>query len=117
MSSQNSLKFEDRLRLAREAKGYSQGDLADKTGLQPSAISHFESGRRAPSFENLRRLADALAVSTDYLLGRETELGNSGPVVQKMFRHVQDLTANDLQTLADLAKVLSEKKKPKPKGE
>ena len=48
----------------------SQADLADKTGLQPAAVSHFETGQRSPSFENLKKLADALSISVDYLLGR-----------------------------------------------
>ena len=48
--------FEDRLRRSREEKGLSQAELAQKTGFQPSAISHFESGRRSPSFDNLKKL-------------------------------------------------------------
>ena len=40
---------------------------AARTGLQPSAISHFEGGARKPSFEHLRRLAPALEVATDFL--------------------------------------------------
>jgi len=34
--------FEQRLRAARELRKMSQGDLAEKAGFQPSAISHFE---------------------------------------------------------------------------
>ena len=52
---------------AREMRGLSQAELGKKAQLQPTAISHFETGGRAPSFDNLRRLADALNVSTDYL--------------------------------------------------
>ena len=51
-------------------RGLSQTDLAAKTGLQQVAISFFETGRRSPSLGNLRRLADALEVTTDYLMGR-----------------------------------------------
>jgi transcriptional regulator with XRE-family HTH domain len=61
--------FKSRLREAREAKGWSQTDLATRTGLEPSAISHFECGRREPSAGNLVILAIQLQVSTDYLLG------------------------------------------------
>jgi transcriptional regulator with XRE-family HTH domain len=46
----------------------SQADLAQKTGLEPSAISHFETGRRRPSLGNLKRLAEALGVSIDTLV-------------------------------------------------
>ncbi len=62
--------FRDRLRSARANKQLSQSDLAVRSGLQPSAISHFETGRRLPSLNNLIRLADALSVSADYLCGR-----------------------------------------------
>lgn len=62
--------FSDRLRKAREYRGLNQGELAELTGLQPSAVSHFETGVRKPSFDNLRLLADKLDVTTDYLLGR-----------------------------------------------
>ena len=62
--------FPDRLRNAREIRDLTQSELSTRSGLQPSAISHFEAGTRKPSFENLRRLATALEVTTDYLLGR-----------------------------------------------
>lgn len=60
--------FPKRLRWARDSRGYTQTDLAIQSGLRQSVISHFESGRRLPSFDNLRRLAVALNVSADYLL-------------------------------------------------
>lgn len=62
--------FSKRLNAARRMRGLSQTDLAAKTGLQQVAISFFETGRRAPSLGNLKRLADALEVTTDYLMGR-----------------------------------------------
>jgi transcriptional regulator with XRE-family HTH domain len=40
--------------------------------MQPSAIAHFEAGRRLPSFDNVRALARALRVSGDYLLGAQS---------------------------------------------
>lgn len=60
--------FADRLRKARDNRGLSQSELARETRMQPSAISHFEAGRRRPSFNNVRALASALRVSADYLL-------------------------------------------------
>jgi len=71
MSSQKpSDLFSTRLRAALEIVDMSQTDLAKRAGLQPSAVSHFASGARTPSFDNLCRVADALGVSTDYLVGR-----------------------------------------------
>jgi len=62
--------FPNRLKEARDLRGLSQVELSGRTGLQPSAVSHFETGGRKPSFDNLMLLAEALQVTTDYLLGR-----------------------------------------------
>lgn len=58
-----------RLRRVRKEQNMTQTDLADYTGLLPSAICHFESGRRMPTLKNLVLLAETLKISTDYLLG------------------------------------------------
>jgi transcriptional regulator with XRE-family HTH domain len=108
-SSTPPANFSARLRAAREHKGLTQAQLAEKADLQPSAISHFESERRSPSFDNLRALADALGVTTDHLLGRESKPGISGPTVQKIFRNVEKMTDRDLETLAEFAEVLGKK--------
>ncbi len=63
-------KFPTILKNCRQEKNLNQTELAQKTSLQPSAISHFEAGSRKPSFDNLIKLADALEVTTDYLLDR-----------------------------------------------
>jgi transcriptional regulator with XRE-family HTH domain len=109
-----SLEFKDRLKRIREARGLSQAGLAEKTGLQPAAVSHFETGNRAPSFENLRKLSDALGVSIDYLLGRiDEEKHGTGiaaaPRAQQLFRHAEKLSDADFEFLEKMAKTLSEK--------
>lgn len=103
--------FSARLRGARETKGMSQADLAEHAGLQPSAISHFEAGRRSPSFENLRTLADALGVTTDFLLGRSSQSVAAGPDADKMLRQLSRMTAADQQCLLEIAKVLTRRAK------
>ncbi len=52
----------------------SQEALAKRADLQPSAISHFETGTRKPSFDNHRKFADALEVTTDFLIGCVEEM-------------------------------------------
>jgi transcriptional regulator with XRE-family HTH domain len=63
----------ERLRKAREISRLSQSELAERVKVQPPVISHFENGKRSPSVITLRRLADALDVSVDYLLGRSDD--------------------------------------------
>ena len=104
--------FSDNLKKARELKGLSQTELAKRSGLQPSAVSHFETGRRAPSFDNLKRLADTLEVTTDFLIGREIDPTTSGPTLQSIFRNAQEMADDDRQQLAEFAAFLANKKRP-----
>ena len=99
--------FSKRLKKIREEKKLSQADLAKKADLQTAAISHFETGHRKPSFDNLKKLADALNVSIDYLLDRE--LQKSGDIAQKLFRNFEKLSEGDQQRIKDFAAFLAQK--------
>ncbi|MDE0004756.1 MAG: helix-turn-helix transcriptional regulator [Rhodospirillaceae bacterium] len=59
-----------RLAECRKRKGLEQQELAILARVPAPSISHFERGRRKPSVENLVKLADALTVSVDFLVGR-----------------------------------------------
>ena len=80
-------------------RGLSQSDLASKTGLKQVAISLFETGRRAPSFGNLKRLADALEVTSDYLMGRSEFAEVPVEIVAKSFRDERKLSSKDVKFL------------------
>lgn len=111
MSTPTTGIFSDNLKKIREIKGLSQTELAKRSGLQPSAVSHFETGRRAPSFDNLKRLADTLEVTTDFLIGREIDPTTSGPTLESIFRNAQEMEDDDRQKLAEFAEFLANKKK------
>ena len=108
--------FRERLRAARDLRGLSQGDLAGRAGLPPSSIAHFETGSRKPSFDTLRKLANALEVTTDYLLGRTDDpaLAESG---DPLYRDVGKLTARDRELAKDFLKMLAERNHAKRKGD
>ena len=107
-SSRPSDIFPARLREARELRDLNQGALAEKAGMQASAISHFETGSRKPSFDNLRRLADALDVTTDYLLGRVSEAGATA-TADRLHRDIQKLKATDRSFAEDMIQRMVER--------
>lgn len=107
-----SEQFPSRLRTAREYRGLTQGELAQKTGMQPSAISHFETGARKPSFDNLRILGDTLDVTTDYLLGRVEEF-KALAGADRMHRHYDSLTSSDRKMADELIEMLAKRAKDK----
>ena len=108
-SSQPTELFPQRLRSARTARNLSQSELARRAGLQASAVSHFETGTRKPSFDNLKRLADALRVTTDYLLGRSDLMNASAATADKLHRHYSGLSAEYQEMADDFVQMLVEK--------
>jgi transcriptional regulator with XRE-family HTH domain len=60
--------FGKQLAKLRHAKGVKQHELEDKIGSGAQYVSHLETGRSKPSFDNVFELADALDVSPMDLL-------------------------------------------------
>jgi len=95
--------FASRLRKTRENRELSQSELAREAGMQPSAIAHFEAGRRKPSFDNVRALARALKVSADYLLGTQA--------ATTAFRNEDKLSAKDRLFIQNIIDTMIKDKK------
>lgn len=62
----------ERLKKAREAKNFKQWVLAKMIGVSNSEISQYETNKKFPRKDKLLKLLDALEVSADYILGRDT---------------------------------------------
>ena len=65
--------FSERLRTLRKQKNLSQTELGKLADLHYTHIGRFERGISRPSGDTLKRLADALDISSDYLLGGSAE--------------------------------------------
>ena len=108
--------FKERLKAARDMREWNQSELAEHAGLPPSSIAHFETGSRKPSFDTLRRIANALDVTTDYLLGRSDNPGLAQSD-DPLFRDVGKLTGRDRELAKDFLKMLAERSQAKRKKE
>ena len=53
----------------RKEKGWSQTDLAKESNVSREIIGKYERGEAVPSVDFAKRIADALGVSLDYLVG------------------------------------------------
>jgi transcriptional regulator with XRE-family HTH domain len=62
-----------RLRQLREAYGYNRKELADRIGVAEGQVVRYELGKNDATGEVLSRMAKALNVSSDYLLGISDE--------------------------------------------
>lgn len=73
-----TLRFGEKLRALREARGLSQRDLAMLIGKAQDSISYWERSGAAPSGDKLAEICRIFGVSADYLVGLEDEdLNNS----------------------------------------
>ena len=106
--------FASRLRAARRLRRLSQNELGIRAGLQPAAISHFENGKRQPALANLRRLADALGTTTDYLCGRAAAPATClpSPTLEAYGR----LSAHDQELARDFVELLASRQPRKAAG-
>ena len=106
--------FKERLKAARDFRNLKQAELAEKAKLPASSVAHFEAGARKPSFDTLRRLANALEVTTDYLLGRVDEPTLS-QAADPLFRDVSKLTGKDRDLAKEFLQMLANRSEAKKK--
>jgi transcriptional regulator with XRE-family HTH domain len=66
--------FADRLRDRRNERGLSQREIAAALDINQSQYSHYEKGTM-PNADLLKKMADLLECSTDYLLGASDDPG------------------------------------------
>jgi len=78
-----------RLKEAREKKNLTQGEVAEKLGLNTSTISKYESEDRGLSLGLITKLAKVYGVSSDYFL-----LGKKEPEIRTSYR-ATDITDED----------------------
>lgn len=86
----------------------SQAELARAAGLPPSSIAHFEGGTRKPSFDSLGKLATALNVTTDYLLGR-VDVPDVATSADPLSRYAARLSDRDRALAEDFLRMLVER--------
>ena len=65
--------FGERLQKLRREKGLSQAQLSARLGVSASQIANYEMERRLPSIQALMDTSRVLGVSTDYLLGLNSD--------------------------------------------
>lgn len=63
------MKFNERLKKLREEKGLTQVQLSELTGISARMIQKYESGNARPRLDAAEKIAKALNVTADQLLG------------------------------------------------
>ena len=95
----------DRIKAYRISIKMTQMDFAARLGITGSSVSAYENGTRLPSYEVLVKIADALGVTTDELLGRKKN--------DKVIIDVTDLTPRERNVIQEMINLLTEKEEKK----
>jgi transcriptional regulator with XRE-family HTH domain len=96
----------ERLKAARLARGLTQSQLAEKTGLHLKAISKYEQGVILPGADTLQKLITALAISADFLLIPEAKMEGipkiKDPDLLERYLEIEDLNPKEKEALLTL---------------
>lgn len=108
------------LRKLRKEKGYTQAQLAEISGVSRRVIVHYENYIKKPVFENVKKIAEALEISMDDLVGKfESERTKKHEDVSykimKKVRVIEKLPTRDQNTIFSLINSMAEKNKLKGK--
>jgi transcriptional regulator with XRE-family HTH domain len=71
----------DRIRMHRARLRLSQGELAEQVGISLTWMNSIECGHADPRASHLKKIAKALGVTADYLLGGEDTDSEHSPTV------------------------------------
>ena len=96
--------FGARLHAAREAKGLSQAQMADKLGLAQQSYAAWERRNVALRADQLQQLAGILGVGVDQLLGQATKPARAaGPVgrLRQVFENASKLPRHQQAKVAE----------------
>ena len=85
----------------RKAKKMSQSDLAKAVSASRDIIGKYERGEHSPSVEMAIKLAEALEVSVDYMLGKE-RFGRYDKEVMRRLEGIQNMDEGTRGKLFDI---------------
>jgi len=92
-----------RIQHARIERGISQAELVKQSGVKQPRLSMLEHGQSYPNVNLLYKLACALDVSVDYLLGLSEEMQQSRGVKSRLFLQKRTMFSEVVPTALALA--------------
>ncbi len=98
MAEENRV-FANRLLALRKQRGWSQPTLAKKVGTSGAIIGRYERGEITPSIGVARKLAEALEVTLDYLVGDNELNGIQDKAMLDRWQSLETLKPDDRERI------------------
>ena len=86
---------------SRDKDNFSQSDLAEKSNVSRVMIGKYERGEAIPSIDAAKKIADALDVSLDFLVGESKNATFDKRTIQRI-QELELLEDSKKETLFDL---------------
>jgi len=103
--------FGEHITTLRKRKGLSQGELGKAVGTSGDIIGKYERNEVKPSVEVAAKIADALEVSLDYLVGKTSVEVDSKTL--KRLQDIQKLNEQDKSTVLEMVDAFLRDRKTK----
>ncbi|MDE6294114.1 MAG: helix-turn-helix domain-containing protein [Clostridiales bacterium] len=84
------MNFAERLKAIRLDRDMTQKDVYTRLRISPNGYASYEQGRTEPGIETIIQLCKIFEISTDYLLGSETEFGEKNHQTTRQEHYTQD---------------------------
>lgn len=98
--------FNENLKEARLKSGLSQKELSENIGVAKSTYSLYESGKREPNVNTIKKIASALNVSADILLGIDDQ-----PTTLAAHFDGDEYTESELEEIKNFAEFVKNRRK------
>jgi Zn-dependent peptidase ImmA (M78 family)/transcriptional regulator with XRE-family HTH domain len=99
-----------RLTQAREIRGFSMSDIAERVGVSQQSISQYEAGKKHPGADVLERLSNSLNVPMHFFLKTEVAMQDHPAFFRstaKARKKVKNVHAHKLRWIHDIAAYLN----------
>jgi len=96
----------EKIKQLRKEKGFSQSVLEKRSGVNAKLLSKYENGRIIPTADTLRKIAEGLEISADYLLFNNVPKNRLSPLKDlelfEKFKEVELMDPENRTTIKSL---------------
>lgn len=100
------MRLGEKIKQLRKEKGFSQSVLEQRSGVNSKLLSKYENSRIIPTADTLKKIAEGLEISTDYLLFDNVPKNGLSPLKDlelfELFQEVEDMTQENKDMIKNL---------------
>ncbi len=109
--SEQAKSISHKIKELRDTLDWNQADLARQAGVTPAAISQIEKGERIPSLVVARKIASALSVSLEVLIGERGPSSGEEQRIRAFYRkfgEIDQLPGEDQKKIEEFMELVKD---------